>query len=302
MSRLQRLPYLLPKLERVKVVRWEMSDRNATKPVPLFLPDWDAAVSIQIIVTIEIDVAGVLSDCGLSEDTELRLAVVWRSHGTGIQGRGSFIDLNIMNTGETFLLTLDVSGDQLAHNLIISVVLALIRPGRCNNSLAPKLPGSILWNDSRNILLGGQSARFPMEVIDFAKSSWLPEYAGWFLDWNPENLDQTVLGGMRLYINARHASVRRAVSESNSEDYAIREAIRFDVARVMIAEALKNDEFLASPGVYANGTIGAALRRLIQMLFPTDSLQTLKNELTHYSQRFECRLQDKLKVFNQEEL
>lgn len=297
MSRLKKLPYLLPKPDRVKIIKWNLITADGLQPVDALFPDWDAALSVHVSAAVEIDVSSVLEDCHLPLDSVLRLSLTWHSDGTGLRGRGTYIDLNPHLTGQTLNLEVQINGAVLAKSVTISVILVLIESGTGSELLAPKLPGSLLWYSEKTILLEGEGTRFPMEVIDFADSAWLPENAAWFLDWDPDDFDQPVLGAVRLYINLRHERVKQAVSGLNKLDRAIREAIRFDVARVMIAAALNNEEFMSQPDTYPDGTIGAALRRLLYILFPGESFQTVQKQFYHYPQHFEGRLQHSLKLF-----
>lgn len=297
MSRLHKLPYLLPKADRVKVAEWNLVTSDGSRALGALFPEWDAAMPVYVTAAVEVDFSGILTDCDLSSDSVLRLAATWYSAGTGLRGGGSSVDLNSHLADRPLALEVKADGAVLAKSIMLSVVLVMLQSGTGSGPLAPKMPGSLLWRDERTVLLEGEGTRFPMEVIDFAESAWLPENAAWFLDWNPDDFDQSILGAVRLYINARHERVKQAVSGLNKLDRAIREVIRFDVARIMVAAALNNEEFITQPESYPNGTVGAALRRLLYILFPGESFQSVRKELNYFPQHFECRLQHSLKLF-----
>lgn len=296
MSLIKKQPYFLPKSERMKVKAWNLIKDGDLLPLDQLFPDWDAAMPVHVSVTVEADLLAVLQDCQLSLDSKLRLATTWHSPKTGLRGRGNFIDLTSLST-PPWTLELKVDGTELAQSIVVRVALVLINPGSESGQLAPKRPGSRLWSEERTILLEGETARFPVELIDFSKSSWLPEYAAWFLDWNPDDFEQTLLGDIRLYINSKHDRVKAAVSGQNKSESALREIIYFDVARAMIIAALKNDEFIRNPRQYQDDTIGAAIRRLIQIHFPNDSFISLRSAYKEYPNRFECQLQHALRLF-----
>jgi hypothetical protein len=250
---------------------------------------------IQVVVPVKLDLLGILEDCRLTEDARLRLAALWESPGTMLRGRGDIIDLTQQHHCEQLYLRLDVDGTRLARSLDLTVCLVLLQSGQTVQAFAPKLLGSILGQKTQTVLLEGEGSRFPVEVIDFAPTHY-PTDAGWALYWNPENLHQTVLGDTRLYINARHKRVRRAVSEDRPEDYGIREAVRFDVARTLILGSLDNEEFVEDPEGFAYGSVGAAVRNMLRLYFPDVSLTQLRDNSRH-PQLFGTKLQDKLRAF-----
>jgi hypothetical protein len=300
MNRIKKLPYLIPHPERVKLGEWHLVLNDASQPLNETLPEWDAAMPIHAATTAEVDTEGVLADCGLAADAVLRLAAVWSSPGTGLRGCGSFVDLGEKSLGGPQTLELKVDGAKLADRIILEVALVLVSAGSSKERLAPKLPGSLLWRQGKSLLLEGETARFPMEVTNFAESSWLPENAAWFLDWKPDDFEQAVLGTVRLYINAGHERVKLAVSGRNESDHAIREVIRFEVARTLILTALADEEFVSNPDRYPDGTVGAAVSRLFRILFPTESLKSLQQSCQQYPNFFECRLQHNLRLFGEE--
>ncbi|MGA4814640.1 hypothetical protein ACPA9J_01200 [Pseudomonas aeruginosa] len=90
-------------------------------------------------------------------------------------------------------------------------------------------------------------------------------------------LEQPFLGSVRLFINAAHLRVVRAVSGDapTAEASAIRSTIYFDVAKSLILGALASEEFLERHGDYGEGSCGSVIFTMIQMLFPGDGLSGL---------------------------
>ena len=145
------------------------------------------------------------------------------------------------------------------------------------------------------VRLEGEGARFPVEVIDFGPTPYATE-AGWALYWDEEDLYQTILSGVRLYINARHEGIVHAVSHQHPESAGVWEAIRFDVARTLIYGALRNDEFVSNPAAFAPGSVGVAVRDLIARCFPDMTMQQCR-EHTKHRLVFETQLQAGLRLF-----
>lgn len=297
MTSVRRLPYRKPSSDRINIGEWmRVENDDDMVPIGIVLPDWDPAVDIRASAYCEVDVAGIFEDCYLAEDARLRLATVWFSPGTVLRGKGSTVDLALGRESiQGFDLNILAEGINLAKSVEIITQLILSQPSKDHSPFSPKLPGSLLFEEKHTITLEGDGARFPTEVVDFTQTTYFQPQAGWILHWNPDDLHQTVLGDIRLYINARHERVKRAVSEKRDEDFDIREAIRIDTARTLLNGALNNQQFMGNPKGYPDGTIGAAIRRMITLYFPGESLSDLKakldqNSLDHY-------IQDRLRAF-----
>jgi hypothetical protein len=297
MSRINVFPYLRAGEERVKVRSWQMITDKGPVPLENTVDHWDSATALQLGVEVEVDIDGVWADCDLHHDDTVRLGLVWRSPGTAMRGSGVCFDLapGRVNS-EAVVLDVSLEGGMISERVRLGVHLLLGNIGISSSPLAPHRAGSLLWSVEQEVLLEGQAARFPMEVIDFALHSWMPADAAWFLDWNPDDLNQTVLGSVRLFINSRNQAVAHAVTGTDPVDMAIREAIRFDVARLMIEGILGNPEFISRTTIYDNASVGATMLRLVYLLFPGYSPDKLSRE-QQIPARFEGLLQERLKLF-----
>lgn len=298
MSIIQRLPYLTPSAEHIDIGDWYLLNDEHVVLLGDLLPDWDPALNIRAAVEVKLDLDGLYQVCRLGEDAVLRLAAIWESPGTVLKGRGGFADLQLHQTSEQVQLTVEVEGINLARKLNLTVNLVLLYPGVEIQPLAPKIIGSILVQKIQSVLLEGEGARFPTEVIDF-KDTHYPTDAGWALYWDPDNLDQTISGEVRLFINARHERIVRAVSKQLPEDYGIREAVRLDLARTLIYGALANSEFVEEPDSYKPGTVGAAVRNMLRLYFPETHFSQLSTN-SQQPQSFDPKLQDRLRAFWEE--
>jgi hypothetical protein len=299
MSVIQTFPYLRPKQDRFRVKDWQLQKKENLEPLVDVLEDWDPGTPLSIQVGIELDIENIRADCQIPPTDKLRLSLLWHSTGTGLRGKGSQIDLDGKYPSRNEILSLDVEGSLLGDRLRLEILLLLPYPGTSLVALSPKLPGSIIWRTEKIIILEGRASRFPTEVIDFAASSWLPEEAGWFLDWDSSDLQQPALGSFRLLINSRHEKVMQALKGSSPSDMLIQNAIRFDVGRTMIMGALDQDDFVANSDNYKEGSIGVVIRRLLNGLFPNQSIEGLHQARQQNPFRMECQLQDRLKLFQE---
>lgn len=289
----------MPSSSRINISEWQLNIDGEKLPLPETLPHWDQGMPLRITLKAVTDIDGIKADCELANDDIVRLAVLWYSPGTGLRGQGSYRDLDISSSSLTVTLTFSVPGMLLANRVRIEVLLVLAQNSVSASLLAPKKAGSILWREEKTILLEGQGARFPVELIDFTASQWLPENAAWFLEWNNDDYHQMLLGNMRLLINSNNASVKRAVTETLLEDRTIRDFIWFDVARAIIMRVLENNDFSKDIESYEDGSIGVYIRRLIYTIFPGRALDGLIEERIQHPSLIECALQNYLQLFQE---
>lgn len=298
MARVKTFPYVLPQPEHIRTIEWLQRTGDEDVPLQEILLHWDPGTVLQLSVKGEANVVGIRNDCRLAPDDPLRVAILWHSLGTNLRGCGSYVDLGGTHSSVPFNLTLTLPGELLADRVRVEVQLILAGPGKSSFQLSPRRPGTILWREEKMIILEGLGSRFPIELIDFAESSWLPEHASWFLDWDDSDLEQMALRSMRLFLNARNARVRRAATESLPIDETIREIIQFDVGRTMIIGTLENEAFAQNPDYpYVDGSVGSYARRLIRTLFPNENWEGIMHLYRQNRSRFECELQARFRLF-----
>jgi hypothetical protein len=300
MKQVQRRPYLTPYPDRVVIESWEQQIGEQLVPLGNRLPGWDPGTDIQVRAEVSVNVEGIYQDCRLERDAVLRLVLIWESSGTKLRGSGSVTDLSFIASSGHAALTAHIDGKLLADTVTLFVKLLFVSPGTTRHQLVPKLSGSILLETPpHKILLEGDGARFPIEVIDFTTTNF-PHQAGWYLAWDPNNLEESLLGDVRLYVNSRHPQIAAAVSDIRPETSGIREAIRLDLAQTLIRGALQNPTFIENPERFISGTIGAAVRAMIRLYFDGYQLESVR-ELTRQPHEFSAYLQEKVKIFAYEQ-
>lgn len=300
MTRVQMFPYLRPVSTRFVATPWKDLSTTTSRPDQEPLSHRDPVLPFLATRTVILDQQGIRQDCMLGNEDRLRLAVIWHSTGTGLRGAGSRIDLEPDETGPQVDLQLQIDGAQISDTIRIETDLVLASTGTGNHRLAPHRAGSLLWRDVQTVQLGDDISFFPTELIDFGtNASWLPSDAGWYLDWDPADLEVPALGRLRLLLNSDHPVIARSVSGSEQSDRAVQDTIRFEVGRTLVMGALDSDDFVAQADTYPDGSIGTALRRLIHALFPTDTLTGLQQYRRQQPFRFECQLQATLRLFHE---
>ena len=302
MAKIQSFPYLRPADNPVKLTEWQLiSEDGTTTSLQDCLPHWDPGTPVSVSATLHLNIEQVWQECRLADTDQLRLVLLWDSLGTGLRGKGSAINLHHRYPVKTVEVNCHVDGAQLANQIRFQVHLVLATPGRSPSKLAPRIPGSILWQEERILRLEGQGSRFPTEFLHFAASSNpLPSGAGWYLEWNPEAFEEALMGRVRLFLNADNKIISRSVKGNSREDTLIQGMIRFDIGKTMIVAALSSETFLESYHHYENGSVGATIRNILNTYFPTDSIEELAGLYHNSSARFECMLQERFQLFEEE--
>ena len=63
-------------------------------------------------------------------------------------------------------VSLNPPSENLGGTLLLLSQLTLAEPSASESPLAPRSPGSILWEDRVSVTLEGSAARFPVEMIE----------------------------------------------------------------------------------------------------------------------------------------
>lgn len=300
MKRIRQRPYLTPLPERLVIEQWIQIIGEHQVPLEQRLPGWDAGSNIHVRCDLTVDVKGIFQDCRLERDARLRLALVWDSPGTKLRGCGNVLGFSSETSPMSVSLSATIEGKLLADKLNLSVKLLFVSGGSTQHQLIPRMSGSILLDLAPfRVQLEGDGARFPIELIDFTATNF-PAGAAWYLNWDADDLDQLLLGDVRLYVNSHNAKLASAVSNPQSEAEGIREAMRLDLAQTLIRGALENEAFIQNPDRYATGTIGAAVRAMIRLYFEGYELKSVR-EIARAPHKFSATLQEKMKIFDHDQ-
>lgn len=299
MSQLRAFPFRRPRQERVQGGRWEIIEGVEVMPLPEELPDWDPMTTIHLRRRVTVDLAGVQADCGLGPTDRVRLVASWRSAGSTLRGLGHVHDHALADGRAEVVLEVRIPGTDVARDVSVRSTLLLLESHTPGSLVTPRVPGSLLWSDERTVLLEGIASRFPLELVDFGSTTWLPAGAAWFLEWDPEELDLPLLGSVRLYVNSAIPAVANAIRAANPDAAAkaIAQMIRIDVARTMIQGALANVDFAREPKAFGKDTVGAAVRGMIEVFFDGEDPGALRERLL--PGEFDAQLQAKLKFLKE---
>ena len=228
---------------------------------------WDPYNFISLSTNVSVDTKKLLQSTNLTDKDTFRIIASWHSPGTTLKGAGK-------NTGEyhnfiadkdnlNFEVKLNVDGSLVGEKLFISLKLCLVKK-LSTSPISPAILGSVLWENTNEIILEGEGSMFPMQVRKFPKSY---SNASWYLDMG--EMSAPVSGGLRLYINAEKEELINSInSKESSTDFS--KIIYCDVARQIILGALHDDDFRSATQnneeqVFANGTVGKCAFDLIKI-------------------------------------
>lgn len=295
MTRVISPPYRRPASTRVIPGAWVVAVGGDVVEGPERLRHWDYFTPLTVGRRLEVDVPGLLDDCGLDGRAQVGAVIQWHSSSTNLRGTAGVIEIREPEV----TLSLRLPGDRLGGTLRLESMVILAAPADSDVPLAPRRAGSILWSDGTAVVLEGQSARFPIQVADFERAG-IPggPSAAWYLHWSPTDLEAPTLGSVRLMLNRQHPMMARLVTEGAvaPELAAAQSALRHDIARQMIDAALENADF-DREAEYGPGALGTALQGLLDSTFGSEELEMIRGLRRTSPQDFEVRLQASSRLF-----
>ncbi len=296
MSRALITPYRTPSPDTVNANAWHVEGRR----VESSLVDWTPGTPVVLQRQIMVDVPEVLKACGLPDTAKVALVAVAVCAATTLRVASKPMILGIQHQPSyKSMVELELPGHELASS--IKVHTYLVSYGRNPSSpIVPWRSGFVLWEDDIGIRLEGKGARFPMEVRDFKKQdriNW-PARAMWKLDWDPDDLDEPMMGSLRLFLNTSHPAIKKMLEESDKESgQYIMKMVHYEVGRLMVTTALRSGEFIENIEEYEDNTVGHMLRLLIKsMARAGDSVENMSQRLRNNPVQFEAEIQSRLHV------
>ncbi|MGR3375161.1 hypothetical protein [Salipiger abyssi] len=243
------------------------------------LENWDYARKIMVRGKLNIDVAAAASALDLLLD-ELRLVVVLKA-GTGLGRfpRRTWV-LQRVHLDPTSAMPLElqaeIEGGMLSGRLLLRLEVLLDGAPVASGALSPRFSAARLWKDEHDIALeDGGGNRFPIEIVDFSQvfPGQSQMEAPWFLRWQPGLLHVDFVGGIRLFINLRHATIADRVAEG---DPSTLQAILADVINQMIRTVLAEDTSEDDLAEADEGTVGYQIRAWLDLAWPSTSLNVVR--------------------------
>lgn len=280
-------PYLRPDPSLVKTSPWMLE--GSSEPLGDCLAGWDPATPLLIRRKMRVDVDQILAACHLSRNAKLYAGCFWRASLNSLVGCGSPMPL-ASRTEQPVDLKLAIPAGQAGGTLSLGTVLCVQDAADTRDPLAPRDPGTILFEDMKSIDLEGVAPRFPVSTVDFTLMGW-PRDGAWRLVWDLQDLEVSPTVGMRLYINTLHPLAMSALQGEDSASQTVRSMLQADLARSILTFALRQDEFAETDWDRHTGTIGHVAASLLARVFPDVSVKTLSERLDRDPDQFWSQIQ-----------
>jgi hypothetical protein len=283
-------PYLLPPETACAAGAWTTEDGSELTDR---LDHWDPFTDLHLVREIQVDVAAIRAACLLGDDAAFALVATWTASTTRLAGDGPPVELGSGGGLLRTALTLPVAGASVGGRLDLHTRLVLRYPGREPSPISPRRPGAVLWTDEDRIALEGGASRFPVTAADFTTSPRYPDAAAWVLEWDSDDLDVPVLGGMRLLVNSSHDTLLQTLRSGSADARAtaVRSFVTFDAARSLISGALGNDRFVEDPEAFQEGSMGRMLFELLTLCWPGVPVSVLRARSLEDPARLDAELQ-----------
>jgi hypothetical protein len=283
--------YLLPDDEVVSGGTWTDGDGGE---VGDRIEHWDPFTDLTLIRAVTVDLDAVRSQCQLGAQSTFALIASWRAPTrTRLGGAGERVSLGDLGGVVRAPISLSIRGPETGGRLDLTTHLILRSPGPDPSPISPRRPGSILWTETHRVALEGGAARFPTAAADFASIARVPDNAAWYLDWDPHDLSQPVMGGLRLLVNEANERVVSAVRTATTDPASttVRAFILVDVARQVIRASVENEEFVAAPDSFPDNSIGRMARDLIATVWPGLTVEAVRARAVSEPPRFDAEVQ-----------
>jgi len=290
MSRTTILPHL--QTTDVEASPWMVSIRNQLLTSEL-ATGWDYQTPLHAASTIEADPFSIRQDCSLHSEDRLGIVALWHSSSTNVRERAFFTELSQAGPVK---IEFEIPPGRVGGILRFSRQIVLVGTGQSQVPFAAVRPGSILWQENRHpptgLILEGEAARFPTEVIDFSAAPVGEPEAAWWLSMTLDDLEVSPLQALRLYLNGEHPMMKRMLA--GGEDEAIqmvRSALEWDVARSIVTHALENSDFVHGFGTFPSDSLGEMVEFLAYKYWPGRDAKSLRALKEGNPGRFEYQLQ-----------
>jgi hypothetical protein len=265
----------------------------------LWAGHWDPFTELALARAVTVNVDVVRTQCRLGKQSTFAVIATWRAPTrTRLGGASARIDLGDLTGVVRAPLSLTIAGRETGGRLDLTTQLVLRSPGPDPTTISPRRPGSILWTETQRVALEGGAARFPTAAADFSSIARVPDNAAWYLDWDPHDLSQPVMGGLRLLVNKANERVVSAVRTASADPASstVRAFILVDVARQVIRGSVENEQFIAAPDSFPDNSIGRMARDLIATIWPGLTVDAVRARALSQAPRFETEIQAALEL------
>lgn len=288
--------YLVPTGDCVEASAW--TDEGGAV-IGESVDHWDPATELRFTRAVTVDLDAVREQCRLGPDAAFALIATWRAPTrTRLGDVGDLVELGNLGGLVRAPVTVTIPGRESGGRLDLTTRLVMRSAGTDASPISPRRPGTVLWTETDRVALEGSAARFPMAATDFTVLARVPDGAAWFIEWDPQDLEAPVLGGLRLLLNSEHPRIVSAVRTASDDPAApiVRSMIECDVARHLVRTALDNETFLRTAEGFPDESVGRLLIDLVAMVWPGIPLPALRARALQDPARIDAEVQAALGV------
>jgi hypothetical protein len=284
------VPYLQPPVGTVNHSGWRVVDSTGDSPLASDLPHWDYQAVLALAAAISIERETALQHCQLAHDTELAVIVTARSDHTN--AHGAIADVAVPPQRRYDLAVEAVlPGHSLGGRLELMTALVVTRP-RPLGPLAPRRPGSILWQTRQRSNLEGSASRFPTDAADFRESRPSQARSAWHLHVDTTDPDASFMSAARLTLNTASEAIRRLLAGHRGPDtHLLLRTLRWDVTRQLVMCALSSEDIEDSPADHESTTVAGVLRSLLAQIWPMDPPSAIRERWRQTPEQLELQIQ-----------
>jgi len=265
------------------------------------LSGWDYQQDLELSRRLTVDCTTVAEHCRLGRQASIRILANWTTTASAyLRGASSSEDIPVQRGKQTVEIRIDIPGRCAGATMTLATLICL-GSSRSRDPIAPKRPGSVIWQDRLRLHLEGNAARMPIAVADFAGNRAIPAGpdAAWYVRFGPGCLERSVSTGIQVFVNAAKSEIVKAIEADptslTSFQRAVRSFLRFDVGRQLIEYALADDDFIDAADVYDPGTLGWAAHSNLATCFPhLDGPREVARLKKHHPTEFAAQLQQGL--------
>ncbi|MFE8986351.1 hypothetical protein ACFYMI_00770 [Streptomyces collinus] len=258
-------PYRRP-VGRVHAEAWRSDDATG-EPAPTALTAWDYTTDIALGRVIEIDLAELREDCGLTPDAPLRLCVrYWPS--TSLLRRSAFVhDLPTHMARTSCEIQFSADSTRLGGFLTVETLIELAADLPSAVPFVATRAGSILWSDQIRIHLEGGAGLLPVAPVSFSEAG-LPAGSAWYVSMDGGDWQQAAMGSLLVLLNEDNPAVKEAMESTQGElSGMLWSILEADIVTDLVGRALDDEAFVdESPSDDPDGdlTMAGLVRALVR--------------------------------------
>jgi hypothetical protein len=283
------VPFLRPSAAAVSHGGWFLTTVNGDTPLPAEITHWDYQTVLELAAPVSVDRETVTQGCDLEWDSGLAVLVTARSSHTNAEVLAQRLEVPAR---KAFDLAVEVSleGSSLGGRLTLETLLVATDP-KPKGPLAPQEPGSILWRTKHWTDLEGMGAQFPTDTGDFSQTSW-DGRAGWELRIDLSDPEARFMSAARLTLNSGNPAIARLLKgERDDRTDQLLRTLNWDITRQIVVRALETEEVIGHEVDAEAVSVVGVMRNLLAVIWPHESVITLKRWRESEPSRLEVRIQ-----------